>query len=141
MRCVCPWLRCIATSVIICSVVCYVTGNYGGRVVYGFGWDASPLFSFRPQSRHLPLQHASQGVRVSDPATVDVAEMVLCGSINKGIASSIKRAGGRAVGLSGKDDNLLVAKKLGKQVVDEATGEVKVTLLLLVVVVLTLPHR
>lgn len=74
--------------------------------------------------------------------------MVLCGSINKGIASSVKRAGGRAVGLSGKDDNLLLAKKLGKQVVDEATGEVKVTLLVVVVVVnvvsvvvLTLPHR
>lgn len=75
-----------------------------------------------------PLQHASQGVRVSDPATVDIAEMVLCGSINKGIASSIKRAGGRAVGLSGKDDNLLLAKKLGKKIVDEATGEVKVML-------------
>lgn len=67
-----------------------------------------------------------QGVRVSDPATVDVAEMVLCGSINKGIASSIKRAGGRALGISGKDDNLLVAKKLGKKVVDETTGESKV---------------
>lgn len=67
-----------------------------------------------------------QGVRVSDPATVEVAEMVLCGSINKGIASSIKRAGGRALGLSGKDDNLLMAKKLGKEIVDEKTGEVKV---------------
>ena len=75
-----------------------------------------------------PTQHVPQGVRVSDPATVDIAEMVMCGSINKGIASSIKRAGGRAVGLSGKDDNLLLAKKLGKKVADEATGEVKVTL-------------
>lgn len=63
---------------------------------------------------------------MSDPATVEIAEMVLCGSINKGIASSIKRAGGRAVGLSGKDDNLLIAKKLGKKIVDEETGEVKV---------------
>lgn len=63
---------------------------------------------------------------MSDPATVEIAEMVLCGSINKGIASSIKRAGGRALGLSGKDDNLLIAKKLGKKVVDEETGEVKV---------------
>lgn len=63
---------------------------------------------------------------MSDPATVEIAEMVLCGSINKGIASSIKRAGGRAVGLSGKDDNLLIAKKLGKKIVDDETGEVKV---------------
>ena len=65
---------------------------------------------------------------MSDPATVEIAEMVLCGSINKGIASSIKRAGGRALGLSGKDDNLLMAKKLGKKIVDEETGEVKVNL-------------
>lgn len=65
-------------------------------------------------------------MRVSDPETVEIAEMVLCGSINKGIASSIKRAGGRALGLSGKDDNLLMAKKLGKKVVNEETGEVKV---------------
>lgn len=63
---------------------------------------------------------------MSDPETVEIAEMVLCGSINKGIANSIKRAGGRALGLSGKDDNLLIAKKLGKKIVDEETGEVKV---------------
>lgn len=73
--------------------------------------DATPLF---------------QGVRVSDPATVDVAEMVLCGSINKGIASSIKQAGGRALGISGKDDNLLVAKKLRKNITDEESGKTKV---------------
>ncbi|CAM9744603.1 unnamed protein product [Ascophyllum nodosum] len=66
-----------------------------------------------------------EGFRVSDPDTVEVAEMVLCGKINKEIASSIKRAGGRALGLSGKDDNLLLAKKLWKQVTDETTGEVK----------------
>lgn len=65
---------------------------------------------------------------MSDPATVEIAEMVLCGSINKGIANSIKQAGGRALGLSGKDDNLIIAKKLGKKVVDEETGEVKVKL-------------
>lgn len=52
--------------------------------------------------------------------------MVLCGKINKDIASNIKQAGARALGLSGKDDNLLMAKKLGKQVTDEATGEMKV---------------
>ena len=44
------------------------------------------------------------GLRVTDSATMDAAEMVLCGSINKQIASSITLAGGRAVGLSGKDD-------------------------------------
>lgn len=49
------------------------------------------------------------GLRVTDSATMEVAEMVLCGMINKQIASSITRAGGRAVGLSGKDDALVRA--------------------------------
>ncbi|CAM9213940.1 unnamed protein product [Chrysoparadoxa australica] len=67
-----------------------------------------------------------EGLRVTDAATVEVAEMVLCGSINKGIASSIKQAGGRAVGLSGKDDNLLLAKKMQRLTVDAETGSGKV---------------
>jgi acetylglutamate kinase len=55
------------------------------------------------------------GLRVTDAATVKVSEMVLCGSINKQISAAISRLGGRAVGLSGKDDNLLVAEKLVKE--------------------------
>ncbi|MGB0920049.1 MAG: acetylglutamate kinase [Alphaproteobacteria bacterium] len=51
------------------------------------------------------------GLRVTDKATVDVVEMVLAGSINKEIVTAINRAGGKAVGLSGKDSNLIVAKK------------------------------
>src|ERR1700676_5196404 len=42
------------------------------------------------------------GLRVTDRATVEIVEMVLCGSINKQIAAAINRAGGCAVGLSGK---------------------------------------
>jgi len=52
------------------------------------------------------------GLRVTDAAAVEVVEMVLTGSINKQIVSGINAAGGRAVGLSGKDGNLVVAKKL-----------------------------
>jgi acetylglutamate kinase len=52
------------------------------------------------------------GLRVTDSAAVDVVEMVLTGSINKPIVSGINAAGGRAVGLSGKDGNLLLARKL-----------------------------
>jgi acetylglutamate kinase len=66
-----------------------------------------------------------EGLRVTDSDTVDVAEMVLCGKINKGIASSIKQAGGRAVGLSGKDDNLILAEKLQKVITDPGTGQSK----------------
>ena len=54
------------------------------------------------------------GLRVTDAATVEVVEMVLAGSINKQLVSVINEAGGRAVGLSGKDGNLIVAKKLAR---------------------------
>lgn len=52
------------------------------------------------------------GLRVTDEETVEVVEMVLSGSINKRIVSAINDAGGFAVGLSGKDGNLIRAGKL-----------------------------
>ncbi len=52
------------------------------------------------------------GLRVTDAATVEIVEMVLSGSINKSIVAAINRAGGRAVGVSGKDANFLVASKV-----------------------------
>ncbi|HEV2650109.1 MAG TPA: acetylglutamate kinase [Rhizomicrobium sp.] len=58
------------------------------------------------------------GLRVTDQAAIDVVEMVLTGSINKQIVSSINAAGGRAVGLSGKDSTMLLARKLMKNGVD-----------------------
>jgi acetylglutamate kinase len=51
------------------------------------------------------------GLRVTDPATMDVVEMVLSGSINKQIVSAINAEGGRAVGLSGKDAGFIMARK------------------------------
>jgi acetylglutamate kinase len=64
------------------------------------------------------------GLRVTDRSAIDVVEMVLTGSINKAIVSAINSAGGRAVGLSGKDGNLIVAKKL-QRVKRDATGNVE----------------
>ena len=52
------------------------------------------------------------GLRVTDAATVEVVEMVLAGKINKEIVTAIQAAGGQAVGLSGKDGNLIEARKL-----------------------------
>jgi acetylglutamate kinase len=52
------------------------------------------------------------GLRVTDAETARIAEMVLCGSINKEIVSWIGHAGGRAVGLSGKDGRLVTAEKV-----------------------------
>ena len=55
------------------------------------------------------------GLRVTDQETMDIAEMVLTGSINKEIVSHINKNGGRAVGLSGKDGSLIMARKMLKK--------------------------
>ena len=52
------------------------------------------------------------GLRVTDKATVEVVEMVLAGSINKEIVMAINAEGGKAVGLSGKDGNMVFAEKV-----------------------------
>jgi acetylglutamate kinase len=52
------------------------------------------------------------GLRVTSAETAQIAEMVLAGSINKDVVANINRAGGVAVGLSGKDANLVTVKKL-----------------------------
>ncbi|WP_306141215.1 acetylglutamate kinase [Roseibium sp. MMSF_3412] len=58
------------------------------------------------------------GLRVTDKATVEVVEMVLAGAINKEIVQMINAEGGRAVGLCGKDGNLVTARKLKRTMVD-----------------------
>ncbi|MDO5652244.1 MAG: acetylglutamate kinase [Moraxella sp.] len=63
------------------------------------------------------------GMRVTNKETMDVVEMVLGGSVNKSIVSLINKHGGQAVGLTGKDANLISAKKLLIQKTDE-TGKV-----------------
>jgi acetylglutamate kinase len=63
------------------------------------------------------------GLRVTDAATMEVVEMVLSGSINKQIVTGINAAGGRAVGVSGKDGNLVVARKAERTKLDPATGK------------------
>jgi acetylglutamate kinase len=55
--------------------------------------------------------HFIEGQRFTDEATMDVVEMVLCGRVGKDIVSRITRAGGQALGLSGKDASLIKAKK------------------------------
>lgn len=52
------------------------------------------------------------GMRITDKSTMDIVEMVLGGSVNKSIVSLINKHGGRAIGLTGKDANLIQAKKL-----------------------------
>ena len=66
------------------------------------------------------------GLRVTDAATVEIVEMVLSGQINKQIVSSISAAGGRAVGLSGKDGGLIKARRLTRTTRDPDSNIEKV---------------
>jgi acetylglutamate kinase len=66
------------------------------------------------------------GLRVTDRETVDIVEMVLAGSINKQIVGAINKAGGTAIGLSGKDGNLIEARKLRRTKVDPDSNIEKV---------------
>ena len=66
------------------------------------------------------------GLRVTDAATVEIVEMVLSGRINKGIVAAITAAGGKAVGLSGKDGGLIAARKLTRVNKDQDSGIEKV---------------
>ena len=76
-------------------------------VVHGGGPQISQMLEkLKIQSSFI------DGLRVTDLATVEIVEMVLCGSINKQIVSEINKAGGMAMGISGKDGNLLSARKL-----------------------------
>ena len=56
--------------------------------------------------------HFIGGLRVTDAATMEIVEMVLAGKTNKGIVSLLNKQGAKAVGLSGKDANLLIAYKM-----------------------------
>jgi acetylglutamate kinase len=58
------------------------------------------------------------GLRITDEATIEIVEMVLAGSINKQIVGFINGAGGKAVGLCGKDGNMVVARKATRSMVD-----------------------
>jgi acetylglutamate kinase len=62
------------------------------------------------------------GLRVTDEETMEIAEMVLAGKVNKEIVSLISKYGGKAVGLSGKDGNMIIARK--KVVVGEDNQEI-----------------
>lgn len=76
-------------------------------VVHGGGPEVSALM------RRLGKEpEFRRGLRVTDAETMEIAEMVLAGTINKGLVDGLQRAGGRAVGLSGKDDQTIVAQRL-----------------------------
>ncbi|HCB14663.1 MAG TPA: acetylglutamate kinase [Gammaproteobacteria bacterium] len=76
-------------------------------VVHGGGPQISQLLKrIGKESRFV------DGMRVTDSETMDVVEMVLGGQVNKEIVNNVNRHGGRAVGLTGKDGDLIRARKL-----------------------------
>jgi len=66
------------------------------------------------------------GLRITDSATIEIVEMVLAGSINKQIVGFINGAGGKAVGLCGKDGNMVVARKATRSMVDPDSNMEKI---------------
>src|ERR1700743_781648 len=87
-------------------------------VVHGGGPQIGAMLKkLEIQSRFI------DGLRVTDEAAVEVVEMVLTGSINKQLVTSINAAGGRAGGLSGKDGNMVIARKVAMTQTDPTTGE------------------
>lgn len=68
----------------------------------------------------------AHGLRVTDRETVEIVEMVLAGSINKDIVNNINNIGGSAVGISGKDGKLMIARKMRKEIKDPQSNLMKV---------------
>jgi acetylglutamate kinase len=66
------------------------------------------------------------GLRITDAATIEIVEMVLAGSINKQIVGYINAAGGKAVGLCGKDGDMVRARKVSRTVADPGSNIEKV---------------
>ena len=90
-------------------------------VVHGGGPQIADLL----ERLNIPTRFVD-GMRVTDAATMDVVQMVLGGLVNNEIVSLINGAGGRAVGVTGKDGNLIKARKLklSRQTPEMQTSEI-----------------
>ena len=66
------------------------------------------------------------GLRITDAATIEIVEMVLAGSINSQLVGFINEAGGKAVGLTGKDGNMVLARKVNRTVFDPGSNIEKI---------------
>ena len=98
-----PHLKeCFANDVVLLKLV-----GFNPVVVHGGGPQIETMLSRVGKKGELV-----QGMRVTDAETMEVVEMVLGGQVNKEIVSLINQAGGKAVGLTGKDSNFIRAKKL-----------------------------
>src|ERR1700691_2659804 len=99
--------------------------KYGGHamgaedVAQAFVRDIVPLAQIATMLKRLGIQSEFAAVlRITDAATIEIVEMVLAGSINKQLVGYINEAGGKAVGLCGKDGNMVTASKATRTMVD-----------------------
>jgi acetylglutamate kinase len=90
-------------------------------VVHGGG----PQIEAMLKRMGVQSQYAA-GLRITDAKTLEIVEMVLAGSINKQMVGYINEAGGKAIGLCGKDGNMVVARKLTRTVIDPDSAIEKV---------------
>jgi acetylglutamate kinase len=89
-------------------------------VVHGGGPEINDMLS------RLDLETSFvDGMRVTDETTMEVVEMVLGGKVNKDIVAGLNASGGKAVGISGKDDNLIISKYLDQNKGMGFVGQVK----------------
>ncbi len=92
----------------------------------GRGARRRPADRRRCSSASASSPSSPTGLRITDKATIEIVEMVLAGSINKQIVGFINAAGGSAVGLCGKDGNMVQARKVTRTVVDPGSNIEKV---------------
>src|SRR6187455_3012602 len=99
--------------------------KYGGHAMgaeetaKAFARDIVLLEQTATMLKRLGIQSEfAAGLRITDAATIEIVEMVLAGSVNKQLVGYINEAGGKAVGLSGKDGNMVKASKTTRTMVD-----------------------
>lgn len=133
--------RSIEKAKVLVEALPYIRRFYGKRIVIKFGGHAMvddrlkhafamDVILLKTVGMHPVIVHGGgpqigevlqkmgkesrfyQGMRITDDETMDVVEMVLGGKVNKEIVALINREGGKAVGLSGKDGHLILARKM-----------------------------
>ncbi|MBS0959106.1 MULTISPECIES: acetylglutamate kinase [Acetobacter] len=134
-----PYLRRYAGDTIVIKYGGHAMGNSDLAQTFGrdiallklVGINPVVVHGGGPQINNMLTQLGIQstfvnGLRVTDASMVNVIEMVLSGSVNKEVAGLISRAGAMAVGISGKDGNLITARKHQRTVYDPVTKSERV---------------
>ncbi len=116
-----PWARKHLAKAFARDIVLLEQTAINPVVVHGGGPQIATML------KRLGIQSEfAAGLRITDAATIEIVEMVLAGSINKQLVGYINEAGGKAVGLCGKDGNMVRASKVTRTMVDPDSNIEKV---------------